>query len=380
MLDAGPPPRYLPPHPEAPLTEPNPEIRRSQVTLKTIFTVCAGVLLVATVVLAVSHALVAVTLTITALLLAIALHHVVVMLTKRRVPRSLAIVIVVVAVLGLQTGLGFTIIPPAIKQGKMLVQQAPAYIRSLRNNRLFKLADQRLDLSSKIPSFEQKVPDVLEGAAAPVLSALGGILSVVGAGVTVFFLTVFMLIFGGQLVRAALAEARAERAAMYRSLIDKIYVSVGGYVGGLILICSINATLTTIFLAVNGVPFFLPLGILSGFSSTIPYAGPFIAGTLISLISLGTQGWWHALACVIYFIAYGGLEGNVLSPLIFRRTVHVNPLVVTLSVLFLGEIGGIIGAVVAVPAVAALEIVVREVLRRRRQQLAIAREAGEDLR
>jgi predicted PurR-regulated permease PerM len=59
--------------------------------------------------------------------------------------------------------------------------------------------------------------------------------------------------------------------------------------------------------------------------------------------------------------------------------VHVNPLVVTLSVLFLGEIGGIIGAVVAVPVVAALQIIVREVLRRRREQLSLAREAGEDV-
>jgi predicted PurR-regulated permease PerM len=146
-------------------------------------------------------------------------------------------------------------------------------------------------------------------------------------------------------------------------------------VGGLTLICSIYSTLTTIFLAINGVPFFLPLGILSGFSSTIPYAGPFIAGAVITLLSLVTDGSWHALACVVYFIAYGQLEGNVLGPLIFRRTVHVNPLVVTLSVLFLGEIGGIVGAIVAVPVVAVLQIIVREVLMIRREQLRLARQA-----
>lgn len=348
-------------------------------TLKTVVTVCAGVLMVAALVAAVSRALVAVTLTSTSLLLAIALDHVVGMLTRRRVSRGLAIAVVMLALLGLQTGLGFTIIPPAINQGKALARSAPGYVRSLRQNRVFQAADKRFDLSSKIPSFEQKVPDVLEGAAAPLLSALGGILSVVAAGVSIFFITVFMLIFGGRLVQSALAEARAERQAMYRLLIDKIYVSVGGYVGGLILICSINATLTTIFLAINGVPFFLPLGILSGFSSMVPYAGPFVAGTLISLVSLVTQGSWHAVACVAYFVAYGQLEGNVLSPLIFRRTVHVNPLIVTLSVLFLGEIGGVIGAVVAVPVVAALEIIVREVLRRRREQLSLARAAGEDV-
>jgi len=59
--------------------------------------------------------------------------------------------------------------------------------------------------------------------------------------------------------------------------------------------------------------------------------------------------------------------------LVFRRTVHVNPLVVILSVLFLGEMAGIIGAIIAVPVVAALQVIVRELLRVRRQQLKIQR-------
>jgi len=178
-----------------------------------------------------------------------------------------------------------------------------------------------------------------------------------------------MLIFGGRVIRAALAEARAERRPIYENVLRKIYRSIGGYLSGLTLICTINATLTTTFLAINRVPFFLPLGILSGASSTIPYAGPFVTGTFISLLTLVTQGVWHGLACGIYFVLYGQLEGNVLSPLIFRRTVHVNPLVVTVSVLFLGEMAGIMGAIVAVPVVAALQIIGREILRERREQL-----------
>jgi predicted PurR-regulated permease PerM len=79
------------------------------------------------------------------------------------------------------------------------------------------------------------------------------------------------------------------------------------------------------------------------------------------------------LACLIYFVAYGQIEGNVLGPLVFRRTVHVNPLVVILSVLFLGEMAGIIGAIIAVPVVAALQVIVRELLRVRRQQLKVQR-------
>jgi predicted PurR-regulated permease PerM len=89
----------------------------------------------------------------------------------------------------------------------------------------------------------------------------------------------------------------------------------------------------------------------------------------VSVIAMATGGVGTGVACLIYFVAYGQLEGQVLAPLVFRRTVHVNPLVVILSVVFFGELAGIIGAVLAVPAAAALQIVLREVLRERRERL-----------
>ena len=360
--------------PEAPA--PNREIAPSQVTLKTVFTVSFGVLVVLALVMAAIHSLVAITLTSTAVLVAVALDHAVQWLVRRRFPRIWAIFVVTLAVLGLLTGFGFTLIPPAVDQGKAMVQQAPGFIRAARQSRAFRRLDQQFHIADRIEKAEKGLPEMLEGAATPILTALGGILTLAGALVTIFFLTVFMLIFGGRVIRAALAEARPERRQIYESVLHKIYRSIGGYLSGLTLICTINATLTTTFLAINRVPFFLPLGILSGASSTIPYAGPFVTGTVISLIALVTGGAWHGIASAIYFILYGQLEGNVLSPLIFRRTVHVNPLVVTVSVLFLGEIAGIIGAIVAVPVVAALQIIVREILQERRQQLELQRSAS----
>jgi len=145
----------------------------------------------------------------------------------------------------------------------------------------------------------------------------------------------------------------------------------------LTLICALNATCTTIFLAINRVPAFLPLGILSGFSSTVPYAGPLATGAFITLVTLATKGPWHAVAALIFFVAYGQLEGNVLSPLVFRRTTHLNPVIVLLSVLFFGELAGIVGAILAVPAVATLQILVREILLARRENLRLQRAQGQ---
>jgi predicted PurR-regulated permease PerM len=355
------------------LPQPNPEVRPSQVTFKTVFTISFGVLVVALLVSAVAHALVAVTLIGAAAMIAIALDHAVVLLTRRRVRRPLAIAAVTLTLLALVVALALTVIPPAVSQGKQLAQDAPHFIHSARGSGLFRTLDAHFHLASYVENVEHRFPEMLAGAATPILSALGGLLTGVGALVTISFLVVFMLIFGGRLLRAALNESRPEHLAMYEDLLHKIYQSIGGYLGGLTLICLINGTLTTSFLAIDGVPFFLPLGILSGLSSMVPYAGPLVMGVAISLIAFLTGGSWHGVAAAIYFIVYGQLEGNVLGPLIFRRTVHVNPLVTTLSLLFLGEMAGIIGAIVAVPVIATLQIVLREILRVRRERLQLQR-------
>jgi len=357
------------------LPQPDPEVRPSQVTLKTVFTVSFGVLGVALLVGAVARALVAVTLIGAAATIAIALDHAVAMLVRRRIKRPLAIVVVTLTLLGLVVAVAFTVIPPAVDQGKQLVHDAPHFVHTARRSSIFRALDGRFHLADYVENAEQRLPDVLAGAATPILNALGGLLTGVGAVVTISFLVVFMLIFGGRLVRAILDEVRPEHLAMYEDVLGKIYQSIGGYIGGLTLICAINATLTTTFLAIDKVPFFLPLAILSGLSSMVPYAGPLVMGITISLVALVTVGTWHGLAAGIYFILYGQLEGNVLGPLIFRRTVHVNPLVTTLSLLFLGEMAGIIGAIVAVPVVATLQIVLREILQIRRERLALQRAA-----
>lgn len=351
------------------MDQPSRELRPSQVTLKTVLTVSFGVLFVVVLVDAVLHAIVSLTLIGAAILIAVALDHAVALLVRHGVNRSLAVAIVCFILLGLAVGLGFTIIPPMIDQGRQMVHDAPSFLKTARGSSLFHTLDGRFHIATRVQALERKLPDFLEGAASPILSALGGLVSAAGAVVTVTVLVVFMLIFGGRLVRALLGEARPEHRPIYDDLVDKIYDSLGGYLGGLALICAINGTLTTTFLAIDRVPFFLPLGILAGFSSMVPYAGPLVIGTSISLVALLTKGTWHGLAAGIYFISYGQLEGNVLGPLIFRRTVHVNPLLTTLSIVVLGEIAGVFGAVVAVPVVATLQIVLREILRIRREQL-----------
>lgn len=355
------------------MSHPKPtEPRPSQVSPKTILVVAAGALAVWLAVTLVVHTLLALALTAAALMLAVALNHGVVVLCRHKVPRPLAIAAILALMLAFVAAIGFVIIPPAAAQGKALFLRLPEIFKAARSTRLFERLDEKLHLASRILSFEKKLPEMVEGAAAPILSLLGGVLTGLTAVATVTVVAVFMLIFGSSLVEAVLGESLPRHRTLYDSVIEKIYRVIGGYLTGLAFICSVNAILTTTFLAIVRLPFFLPLGIMSGISSLVPYAGPVTVGATVTVIALATGGMSTGIACAIYFVAYGQLEGQVLSPLVFKRTVQVNPLIAVLAILFFGELGGIFGAVMAVPATATMQIILREVLRIRRERLHLA--------
>jgi predicted PurR-regulated permease PerM len=329
-----------------------------------VFTVCFGVVSVVALVFFLLKTKVALTLALGSAMVAVAMNHAVEALARRGLRRSWAIVVVMGGVTALVIGLGLLLVPPIVTQGRALVAEMPAVWQKLQHTPWFVRLDARLHLQEQL---RESGPAAV-GAVNPLLSAIGSVVTALAGLLAFLFLAVFMLVFGRDLVTALFAELKPASRERYERMAGKIYRSVGGYLGGLLGICTINAILTTIFLVIIRMPFFLPLAILSGTSSLVPYAGPFVVGAAITLFALVTGGVWNALAAAIYFVVYGQLEGNVLAPFIYRRTAHVNPLVTLLAILFLAEFMGIVGAVVAVPVAAAAQIVLAEIVTIRREQ------------
>ncbi len=344
----------------------------SKISVKNVLTVCLTVLAVATAVYIVSQTRLALTLTIGAALIATALNHLVDLSERFGTRRPAAIALVMVTLLVVFTGIALVVIPTAIDQGQALVKQAPVLIAKLRTTPFYQALDSRFQLDERLAGVWELGAGNLQAALAPALRAISGALGLFGAFITLFFLNIFMLAFGGRVVRAALGEALPTRRERYQRILNKIYTSMGGYIAGLLFIASVNACCTTIFLAINKVPFFLPLGIISGLLSLIPYVGPAVMAISTSIISLVTGGMWHAVASAVYFILYGQFEGQVLSPIVYRRVVELNPLIAVLSVLFFVDLAGIVGAVIAVPAAATGQILLREFLAIRRERLGLS--------
>lgn len=338
-----------------------PTSHHSQVTLRTAFTVCFAVAATAAIVIFILRTRGALTLAAIAAMVAVALNHLVHFLQRRHIKRGWAIAMVMLGAFLLVAGVLLLIIPAAVSQGRALVDQVPKLLETIRQGRFFNSLD-------RLFGVEQAFRDALskgglaQAGASPVLGAIGGVLSAVAGAATMGALVVFMLVFGPGLVSNFFQQLDVPARTRWERISSRTYSSIGGYLGGLLVICSVNATLTTICLALLKLPFFLPLGILSGFSSLIPYAGPVTVAVLVTTLTLLTSGAVKAAFVVGYFLLYGQFEGNMLGPYIFRRTVHLDPLVTLLAILLLAELMGVVGAIVAVPVVAVAQVVLRDLL------------------
>ncbi|AKJ06001.1 putative integral membrane protein [Archangium gephyra] len=346
-------------------------VPRSQVTVKTMLTICGTVVGVLAAIYLFIHGIVTLTLSVTAILLAVAFNHGVDRFQQWGLKRPLAISLVMLLVLGTLVGVGFLIIPATVAQVRELMERLPELNERMHQTRLFQWLDARMGLEQRLGTLGEGNSGLFQRAVDPALRVLGGLVAGVGAFVTVLFLVIFMLVYGGRVVRGVLAESLPAHRQRYERVLDKVYQAVGGYLSGLALIGGVNAVCATVFLAVLGVPFFLPLGILSGLGSLIPLLGATAAGFVLALVAYASGGFWDFMAVGIYVTLYQQFENHVLAPVIYKRTVELNPLVTLLGIILFAELAGVLGTFLAVPIVGTCQIVIRELLLLRRERLGL---------
>jgi predicted PurR-regulated permease PerM len=114
-----------------------------------------------------------------------------------------------------------------------------------------------------------------------------------------------------------------------------------------------------VFLAVEHVPFVVPLAVLAGASVLIPYLGSIVRVLSIGAVVWAARGLGGAVAAVAFVAAYDVIENYVISPIVYRRTLGVSAVAQLAAVLFLGYHFGVAGAVLAIPLVATVQIVAR---------------------
>lgn len=282
----------------------------------------------------------------------------------RRMRRGLAITIVYVAVLLVPIGLAALIVPPLVRQGVDFVEKLPQYSNDLqdyveKNQKLQNLNDD-LGLTDRVSKLANDAPNQV-GAAAGVLRDLGsGLVNSIFAGFTIFVLSIFMVARGRDWVDAAIDLRGTEHAEKIKAALDRIAAAVGNYVGGAIVQASIAGITSFIMLTILGVPFAGALAVLVGILDLIPLVGATIAAFVVAGVTLFTDFPTATIVWVIFALAYQQFENYVIQPQIQKRAVELEPFIVLVSVLCGGALFGVVGALLAIPVAATIQISVQE--------------------
>lgn len=296
--------------------------------------------------------------------LAVALGPPVTLFQRRGLPRWLSILIVYAMIAAAVVGVGLLIVPPIVDQVDTLTRKLPGYIDDLRHSHWFRQADNKYHLSGKLQQQASKLPSRISDAVSTLQSVTVGVFSALVQLVSVLTMTFFFLLDGERLVRFGLGLL-GPREPRFRLVAEDVYRSVSGYVAGNVLISICAGVVTWITLTLLGVPFAVPLAVVMAFLDLIPLVGATLGGVLIGLVTLTHDFPTATIVWVVVLIVYQQIENNVLQPVIYRQTVSVPPLATIVAILIGSALLGVLGALLAIPAAAAVQIVLRDLWRRR---------------
>jgi predicted PurR-regulated permease PerM len=301
---------------------------------------------------------------------------------QRYMKRGFAIALSYFVLLLIPIALAGLLVPPVVNEVGDVADNAPEYAQDVEefvqeNETLNDLNDE-YDITTKLQDEAEKLPS-RAGDAAQVLGDIGvGAVNSVFAAVTIFILSIFMVAAGPRWIREFIQMQRPEHAERVERTLNRIANAVGNYVGGALLQATIAGLTAYIVLSILGVPFAGPLAVLVFAFDLIPLVGATIAAVLVAIVvAVATAFPVGLIVWVVYAIVYQQVENYLIQPQIQRRATKIEPFVVLVAVLFGGTLFGILGALLAIPTAASIQIAVHEWREYRAEVTAEGGAAGE---
>lgn len=284
---------------------------------------------------------------------------------ERKLPRPAAVAIVVAAVLLAFAGIILAIVPILVEQITNLIDDGPQMVKDIMASGWFQ------DLNNQFGS-------TLEDAANSVISFLqdpgnlaniGGGVFAVGAGIAggftgitiVLILTLYFMASLRSMKKVATRFVPAYQRETFGGLLEDVSGAVGRYVMGQASLALINGVLSLILLTIIGAPVPALLALIAFIGSMIPLVGTLSASVINALICLIVSP-VTALIAFGYYLVYMQIEAYILSPRIMSKAVAVPGALVVIAAVAGGALGGILGALVAIPIAASIIIIVQKVV------------------
>jgi predicted PurR-regulated permease PerM len=294
------------------------------------------------------------------LFLAIGLNPLVEWFMKFGVRRPLAVATVAVGVLGAVALFIVALVPVLRDQIEALIQSVPGWLNDLERNKTVRDLDDKYDIIDQVNEKVQSA-DFAQTAFGSIYSVGLTVLSALFNAFLVFVMTLYFLGSLPTIKRACYSLAPASRRTRVTYLGDEILRRVGGYVSGAFLVALCAGVSTFLFLEIAGLGrYAVALALVVMILDFIPLVGATIGASIVTVIGFATSI-GIGIACLAFFIVYQQTENYVIYPRIMRSSVNVPGLLTVIGVLIGGALLGPIGALLAIPTVAATMLVVREV-------------------
>ncbi len=282
----------------------------------------------------------------------------------RYMKRGIAITITYILIIAIPLGLIAGITPSVADQVENLVNEAPEYARDVedlvQSSELLQGLDQKYKIVTNLKEGANDLPDRLPDAAGTLKDLGVGFFNSIFAGLTILVLSVFMVAGGPRWARQFVESQRPEHAERIERTLKRIADAVGNYVAGAILQATLAGLSAFIVLTILGVPFAAPLALLVAFFDLIPVVGASIAGVAVGVLTLFVDWPLATIVWAGFVIGYQQIENYLIQPQIQKRASKIEPFTVLVAVLFGTALFGIIGAVLAIPTAAAIQITISE--------------------
>lgn len=279
--------------------------------------------------------------------------------TRTRVPRAATILVLYLLFAAAVVLIGTVVVPSLVREVEQLAHKAPQYAHELRQNRTFRRYDDRYHITTKLVADLHRLPQLLGHLVGPLKDVTVQVFRAVGELVTVLALTFLLVLHGREYVGFALALT-GDRAPRYRRLIREINHAVASYVLGNVAISVLATIATTIVLSLLGVPYALALGFVVGFFDLIPLVGATLGAIVVAVATVTVSFPVTTIIWIAFIVVWQRFEDYVVQPFVYGRALRVNPIVTIVSVLAGASLLGVLGALLAIPIAAAIQILLRD--------------------
>jgi predicted PurR-regulated permease PerM len=299
-------------------------------------------------------------LVIVAAFLAIGLNPIVSRLERAGMRRGAAVAIVFAGLLGFFGLFGYAVLPLVINQVSNFVDAVPNYVRDLQNNGTIRDLDRRFGVIEKLNDYVT-TGDFGTRIAGNVVTVTQQVAGFVLKALTVLILTLYFLSSFNTIKRTGYRLVPRSRRARFSLIGDEVLSRVGGYVAGAVVVALIAGVASLVWVSSLGIPYPLALALIVTLTDVIPLIGATIGAVLVTTVAFFVS-LPVGIATGIFFVVYQQLENYVIYPRVMSRSVDVNPAAAIVGALIGGTLLGFVGALLAVPATAAIQLILREVL------------------